>query len=119
MTVAEKQVPRETDNYRGGSAFKSSGSRQRISGSHMTVETPDTQRNGEDGSPKAVSRRRHIYRREPVRKRKGLRFAGRLMFDDGIRHGVDALKNLARGLGIGNLESIRLVEGHDQLQGVH
>jgi len=41
------------------------------------------------------------------------------MFDNRRRHGGDTLKNLARGFGIGNLESIRLVEGHNQLQGVH
>ena len=55
------------------------------------------------------------------RFRQRLRFARQcaLMLDKGGRHGADALENLTRGLGIGNLESIRLVNGHNQLQGVH
>ena len=41
------------------------------------------------------------------------------MAGDCGRDGIDTLKNLARGLGIGNLELVGLVERHDQLKGVH
>ena len=44
---------------------------------------------------------------------------GFLMLDDRRRNGADGLKNLTRGFGIGNLESIRFVQGDHQLQGVH
>src|ERR1035437_1328498 len=51
----------------------------------------------------------------------GLWFAGHglLMFGDCGCYGVDTLQNLTRNFGIGDFESIRLVEGHDQLQGIH
>ena len=49
------------------------------------------------------------------------RFAGGslLVVGDRRRHGVDVLKNPARGLGIGDFEAVGLVEGHNQLEGVH
>lgn len=41
------------------------------------------------------------------------------MVGDCCRHGTNALKNLTRGFRIGDLESIRLVEGHYELQRIH
>jgi len=38
---------------------------------------------------------------------------------DGVGHGGYALKGLAGALGIGDLETVLLVERHDQLEGVH
>ena len=41
------------------------------------------------------------------------------MFGDCSRNGGDILKNLARRFWIGKLESIRLVQSHHKLKGVH
>lgn len=41
------------------------------------------------------------------------------MFQNCRRDGGDALKNLPRGFGIGNLEAVGFVQGDNQLEGVH
>jgi hypothetical protein len=42
----------------------------------------------------------------------------RRVLADGLGNGIDALKNLLGGCRVGDFQTERFVEGHDQLQGV-
>lgn len=44
---------------------------------------------------------------------------GFLMFSHGCRHGVHAVQDMARGLGIADFKAVGLIQGHDQLEGIH
>ena len=68
-----------------------------------------------DTSPRGAGQRL----KNSFRDAAGLRLAGRLVFDDGGGDGIDALQNLLRGFGVGDLEAVSFVEGDDELQGVH